>query len=206
MDTIADITTPAAPSRDMSRARYPSPDEARRYRRDLEGALEAVRKKGSPGAEALAWPAGLDRTLVLALPLSVTTRSCLRRAGLMEGDNALTWHELLRNPDIGSRAIRELLFGIDAFLRDYIERFDARPEPAAVLAMRLQKEVNRLTPRECAIVEHRVLRRPPTTLAVVGAMFGVSRERIRHLQARAGRRMLMAAQKRRKMANTRYGG
>ena len=56
----------------------------------------------------------------------------------------------------------------------------------------LRKQVDRLTRRDSTIIEHRVLRRPPTTLVVLGAQFGVSPRRVQYLQARAESRISIA--------------
>ena len=66
-------------------------------------------RRRPPDRDALVWPAGLDRALVAALPLPESTHQRLRQAGLMEGNNALTAHEVLSVPCMSSRAIRELL-------------------------------------------------------------------------------------------------
>ena len=172
---------------------YPSPDEAQRYRGELEATLKPMRERRSPDREALVWPAGLDRTIVARLPLPEHTRALLRKAGLMEGDNgALTAYEALLIPCVGSRAIREMLFAVDAFLSEYIERFEAIPEPASVVALRLTTQVERLTPREVLIVEHRVLSRPRKTLKEIAAQVGVSCQRIRHIQTRTEQRISTA--------------
>ena len=156
-----------------------------RYRRALKNALKAVRENAQPEPDALAWPAGLDRTLLLGLPLAERTRSAVLWAGLMQGDNPLTVHALLRTPNVGGRAIRDLVLATDEFLGEYIERFEGTPTPAGVVAMRLAKQVERLTPRGCAIVEHRTLRQPPMTLALLGRVFTVSGTRVGHIQERA---------------------
>ena len=171
---------------------YASPDEAQRYRRELQDALEAVRERRFPQRGALVWPAGLDRALVAGLPLPEHTRGLLRQAGLMEGDNPLTAHEVLCIPYIGRRAIRDLLFAVDAFLSEYIESFEGRPGPASVVEMRLRMEVEKLTPREVLIVERRVLSRPRTTLKEIAAQVGVSCERIRQIQTRTEGRIRTA--------------
>ena len=171
---------------------YPSRDEAQRYRRELQDALEAVRERRFPDRDALVWPAGLDRALVAALPLPESTHQRLRQAGLMEGNNALTAHEVLCVPCMSSRAIRELLFAVDEFLGEYVETFKGRPGPASVVAMRLRTLLQRLTPREVLVVEHRVLSRPRRTLEQIAAECGVSCERIRQIQTRTERRIRTA--------------
>ena len=64
---------------------YPSRDEAQRYRRELQDAVDAMRERRFPQRGALVWPAGLDRALVAGLPLPQRTDKMLRQAGLMEG-------------------------------------------------------------------------------------------------------------------------
>ena len=80
----------------------------------------------------------------------------------------------------------------DAFLGEYIEVFDERPTPVQVVALRLYNQVESLTPRESTIIEHRVLRRPPMTITLLGAMFAVSSSRIRYVQAPAEARIRTA--------------
>ena len=141
---------------------YPSREEAMHYRRELQEAVGAVRKDEEPERDALAWPAGLDRTLLRGVPLPTHTRNCLVRARLMEGDNRLTVAEMLRIPEVGPTTVRNLLVAIDEFLREYIETFEGHPGSAEVAAMRLQREVERLTQAGWTILEERMLKRPPT--------------------------------------------
>ena len=171
---------------------YPSPDEAQHYRRELQDAVDAMREGRFPHRDALVWPAGLDRSLVAELALPERTHNLLRHAGLMEDNDPLTAHEVLCMPYISSRAIRELLFAVDEFLSEYVKSFEGRPEPASVVAMRLRMEVEKLTPREVLIVEHRVLSRPRKTLKEIAAQVGVSCERIRQIQTRTERRIRTA--------------
>ena len=176
----------------MLSVRYPSRDEALRYRHELRHALEALSGPFRPDADVLAWPAGLDRGILLGLPLRDRTHRRLLQAGLMEGDSPLTLREAVRIPNVSLKAMREALIGADAFLSECIDTFDDAPTPADVVTMRLRQEVKRLTARERTIIEHRLLRRPPTTLAALGGMFSVSPSRIRHLQTRATQRIRIA--------------
>ena len=164
---------------------YPSRRDAVRYQRELQDAVEAVRSNGWPDDNALAWPAGLDRTMLRGLSLPTGTRNCLLRAGVMTGTDGLTTRELLSTPGVGPTTVRNLLVGVDEFLGEYIERFEDRPEPADVLAMRLEKEVRRLTPAEAIAIEHRMLRRPPTKFHIAAAMSGIPSHRIVDGQTRA---------------------
>ena len=164
--------------RDM-KLTYPSREEAKRYRHEIQEAVEAARKGEEPERNAPAWPAGLDRTILRGLPLPAHSRNCLLRARLMEGDNALTVAEMLRIPGLGSNTVRNLLIGIDEFLGEYIETFDQVPGPADVATMRLTKEVQRLTPTESVIVDERVLQHPPTEYHTLAMRFAMSSSRIR---------------------------
>ena len=149
-----------------------------RYRRDLQAAVDAVRSGGWPDDHALAWPDGLDRTLLRGLPIASGARNTLLRAGVMIGANGLTTRELLGTPGVGPSTMRHLLVGVDEFLREYIERFDGRPRPVDVLVMRLEKAVARLTPAEAVATEHRLLRRPPTKYHIAAATSGIPSHRI----------------------------
>ena len=158
---------------------YPSREEAMRYRRALHEGLEATRTGERAGSGALAWPAGLDRTILQGLPLPSHTRNCLLRAGLMGDDNAFTVAEMLRIPGLGPTTVRNLLLAIDEFLREYIETFDRVPGPADVATMRLVKEVQRLTPMEAVIVDERLLKHPPTEFHTLAMRFAMASSRIR---------------------------
>ena len=70
--------------------------------------------------ESVAWPAGLDRTVLHALPLEVRTRNCLQGERLMEGDNSLTVRELLRIPNFGQKSLQDLLFTVESFLNECV--------------------------------------------------------------------------------------
>ena len=105
----------------MTRAEYPSRNAAKRYRRDLQDALEIIRNDAPLKTSALAWPAGLDRSILDGLPLQVRTRNCLLRAGLMEGNNPLTVYELLRIANFGRKSLGDLLFAVDDLLSECID-------------------------------------------------------------------------------------
>ena len=263
----------------MKRAGYPSRDAAQRYRRDLRDALEVIRENSVLDMDALAWPAGLDRTILDGLPLRVRTRNCLLQARLLEGDNPLTVYELLRIANFGRKSLGDLLFTVDKFLIKCIESsstdsehedvadddtaappqettapataeaagtpwesaamvlspllaaaaelhgtktlaealnpeclrlatrmgiateiegiridqvIEGRPGPAAAILMRLKSQLEQLTPRQSVVIEHRVLTTPPKTLVEVATRIGVTRERIRQIQANVERRIRKA--------------
>ena len=112
----------------MTRAEFPSPDAAKRYRSDLQDAIEVIRNEDLLKVNALAWPAGLDRCILDGLPLEVRTRNCLLQAGLMEGASPLTVYELLRIANFGRKSLGDLLFVVDDFLSECIK--SARTDPA----------------------------------------------------------------------------
>ena len=82
----------------MPPTRYPARDGAKRHRRQLQDAMEAVRMGSRPDTDALSKPAGLDRSILVGLPL--------RQAGLMEGDSPLTVRKVVRNRLLRHRPIR----------------------------------------------------------------------------------------------------
>ena len=141
---------------------HPSREEARRYRREIQDAVQAVRSGETPEKTALAWPAGLDRRLLLGLPIERRIRNCLLRARVAGGDSPLTVDELLRIPLLTEPLLPDLLFAIDRFLDDYTETFEEIPRAADVAAMRLIQRAQTVTPTETTVVEERVLARPPS--------------------------------------------
>ena len=261
----------------MIRAEKPSRYAAERCLLDIRCALEAMRNGSTARMESVAWPAGLDRTVLHALPLEVRTRNCLQRERLMEGDNPLTVQELLRVPNFGRQSLRDLLFTVEDFLNECVrigsadsreaggpnertptvpneatepmKRAEAPRTPwdragqllspllaaaaelhgAKTVADALNPEFMHLAGRmgiagaigavgidhlakgtpglvsatlsllvrtldtasdtERTIIEHRLLRTPPTTLEAVGSQVGVTRERIRQVQARIERKI-----------------
>ena len=69
---------------------------------------------------------------------------------------------------------------------------EGKPGPAAVAAMRLKLKLETLTPKESVVIECRILSTPPETLREIATRFGVTRERIRQIQAKAERKIGMA--------------
>ena len=249
----------------------PSRDAAHRHLLDIQSALDAIRSDRRPHPESVAWPAGLDRSILDGLPLKVRTWNCLVRAGLTEGDSPLTVYQLMRLRNFGRTSLRDLLHTAESFLGECIrigsadsqkagepnERTPVAPNESTTLTMRTQAprtpwesagqllspllasaaelhgartladalnpEVMRLAGRlgvagtigairidhvakgtpglvsatlarltlildaasetECVVIEHRLLRTPPLTLEAVGSQVGVTRERIRQVQA-----------------------
>ncbi len=104
----------------MILAGQPSFEVAQRYLLDLRDTLEAMRDGSVTRMESVVWPAGLDRTILQALPLRIRTRNCLQRECLMQGNDPLTVQELLRIPNFGHRSLGDLLFTVEGFLEECI--------------------------------------------------------------------------------------
>ena len=104
----------------MNRAAQPSRYAAERHLLDLRDALEAMREGPMSDMNCLAWPAGLDRSIVNDLELEVRTLNCLKREQLNYGDNPLTVQELLRVQNFGRKSLRDLLFTVEEFLHECI--------------------------------------------------------------------------------------
>ena len=272
--------TTGVPDTSMARVEPPSRDAAQRHLLGLQGALDAIRCNRRPDLNSMAWPAGLDRSILNGLTLDVRTRNCLLGAQLVEGDSPLTVQQVLRLPNFGRKSLRDLLFTVESFLNECIrirstdsqdtsevnERTPDEPNEldtsttraqtprmpwesagqllspllaaaaelhgAKTLADALSPQVMRLASRmgiagaiaavridhvskgtpglvaatlsrvaqtidaasdtERTIIEHRLVRTPPTTLEEVGAQVGVTRERIRQVQIKIERKVQAA--------------
>ena len=91
----------------MDAIRYPSREEATQHRQDVHEAVKAVRTGALPDKEALAWPAGLDRRLLGALPVQNAARLALARNEAFEGEDPLTVKELLDTPYVTAEGVRD---------------------------------------------------------------------------------------------------
>ena len=76
---------------------------------------------------------------------------------------------------------------IGAIRIDHVSR--GTPGLVSVTLGRLALTIDAGSETECKIIEHRLLRTPPTTLEEVGSQVGVTRERIRQVQARIERKI-----------------
>ena len=173
-------------------ARYPSAAEAAHHLRELQIALAAARRGASPQADALVWPEGLDRNILPGLGVADSIRRALDGATrLTEGDEALTAGELLamNGPPHDRRELRDIVLALEQCLSECVERGGGRPAPATVVAVRVRREVERLTAREAAIIEGRTLIQPPVTRAELGRRFAISDSRVRHIEIRAQERL-----------------
>ena len=106
--------------REMIRLEQPSRYAAERHLIDLRDALEAIRRDGNPKLDSVAWPAGLDRSILDGLHIGARTRNCLLREQLMEGDDPLTVQQLLRLPSFGKKSLNEMLITLEKFLKECI--------------------------------------------------------------------------------------
>ena len=163
-----------------------------RCRAELQEAVNAARRDEQPEKTALAWPAGLDRQLLLGLPVQSRTRMCLLRGRLASDEGAYTVEQLLRVRYLSPAVLRDLVLATEAFLAYYIKAFDEPPGPADVAAMRLRRAVERLTPTETAIVEERLLTDPPVEYLELVLRFKMTATRIRSRLREARRRIEVA--------------
>ena len=104
----------------MQRSHYPSRSELERCLLDIEESLGAVRQGRVPKLSCIAWPEGLDRIILLELPVRTRTRNCVQRGELTAGRGPLTVNELLRLPDFGRTSLRDFLVTLERFLKECI--------------------------------------------------------------------------------------
>lgn len=103
------------------------PDHAQRLLLTIQTALDDIRAGRRVKDSAVVWPAGLDRSVAVSLPLNVRTMNCLTSAqSMLTGDGQLAAEELLRLPNFGIGSLSDLLFAVEAFLLD-----SGRNAPAA---------------------------------------------------------------------------
>ena len=95
-----------------------SSGEAQRYLDELEETLTALHLGRKPRSNALAWPAGFDRSILHRLLLTFRTANALRTARLMEGDNALAVRDLLGIRNFGHLSMKNLLFEVEEVLKE----------------------------------------------------------------------------------------
>ena len=176
----------------MHLIRYPSREEAMRCRAELQEAVEVARRDEQPEKSLIAWPAGLDRSLLLGLAVKNRTRLCLQRRRLACGEGTYTVAQFLHVRHLSPAVLRDLLLASDEFLRNYITTFDDAPGPADVAAMRLRQAVQSLTPTETAIVEQRLFTAPPVAYHELTLRFHMSTTRIRSRLREAQRRIEVA--------------
>ena len=250
----------------------PSLDTARAHLSAIEDALGAAREGNKILPTTLVWPNGLDRSLLLWLPIAVRTRNCLQQANLMEGDTPLRALDLLHLPNFGRTSLADLLLTVEKFLLDCThntnppstyrprwtatsrnirndsaaapneteapfeqwnrageilrpllatsadllgtrtladalhpelmrlaskmriaptlqsiridEAIEGTPSLPVLVASRLRQTLDATSERQHIIVRNRLIQTPPATLEEVGFQIGVTRERIRQIQAK----------------------
>ena len=94
----------------------PSRQDAERHLFDIREALIEARGGSMPNLDLVVWPAGLDRSILPQLPLSVRTRNALHFSGQDEGDDPLTVQDVLRIRNFGRTSLRDLLYRLEEFL------------------------------------------------------------------------------------------
>ncbi len=83
----------------------------------IQTTLEDVRAGRCIQNSAIVWPAGLDRSIAISLPLNKRTSNCLKSAqSMMMGDGCLLAGELLKLPNFGAKCLKELLFAVETYL------------------------------------------------------------------------------------------
>lgn len=97
------------------------PDAARRHLEDLSEALAAVHAGHNPPDSCIAFPHGLDRSLLRTQHFSVRTSNVLTDAGLFNGANQILVKDLRRLPNFGSTSLRDLLFVVETYLNRCVE-------------------------------------------------------------------------------------
>lgn len=108
------------PSGETNEIMLPSRAASQRHLLDLHEALAAVRREEMPPMHSVAWPQGLDRSVLTHMELSVRTRNVFRATGLTFGDNALTVRYLLGFSNFGRKSLTDFLLGLEFFLRECI--------------------------------------------------------------------------------------
>ena len=98
--------------------RQPSPSAARAHLAQMTRARQAVDKGSPPPLAAVVWPAGLDRSLLSTLPLTVRVSNCLNRAKLMSGNAPITVAALLRTPSFGRTSLADFVRSVEKYLVD----------------------------------------------------------------------------------------
>ena len=264
----------------LVRTARPFSDEAQRHLDDLQRALEELRNHGIPKASSIAWPAGLNRQVVLELPLKLRTRNCLSQRRFLEGTGPLKVRDLMIMENFGRTSLHDLLGELEVYLKACIHDGTVAPHPrsstfndatsietheserafsvyllpddwnrtaealgpllaaaaelngletvagalsgelselaanmkitselesikvenlvigsrgpVSVALDRLDNELLAMSPAQRIVVEHRMLREPQPTLAEVGLLLGVTRERIRQHQVKVEARILEA--------------
>ena len=105
----------------MSQPQHPWPETARNYLAQIDIALRAVHEDTEVPFAALVWPAGLNRSTIHWLPVSVRTWNCFKQGKLMDGDSPLSAEDVLRLRGFGRLSLKNLLFNVENFLLDCVE-------------------------------------------------------------------------------------
>ena len=152
------VSRAARSNRDTAtpRVEAPSGEAAQRFLLDIQDALEAIRRNQRSDWYSIAWPAGLDRSILNGLPLEVRTRNCLLGARLMEGDSALTIRQFLQVPNFGRKSLRDLLFTIERFLNECIRIGSREPQNTGEVSERTPDEPDALDTARTSVQTRRM--------------------------------------------------
>ena len=99
----------------------PSADDARRHLADMNEALAAVHAGDQPGLSCVAFPSGLDRSLLKTQPFSVRTWNCLTAAGLFSGTDHVLVKDLIPIRQFGQTSLQDMLLVVEDYLLTCIE-------------------------------------------------------------------------------------
>lgn len=155
--------------------------------------------------------ADMDRTIRIPVHMNETVRKVMRAAHNMEQESgtAIDMKQLAEETDMSEKMIEDVYriaanpislstpIGEDgnSFLGDFIEATESdSPEKRAIessMQMEINKQLLTLNEREQKIIEMRfgLNHEVPQTLEQVGKYFGVTRERIRQIEAKALRKL-----------------
>lgn len=91
---------------------------AERHLAVLRKALDSIRQRQAPHPSYMAWPPGLDRSLLLQLPLHKRTRNCIITSRLASEDGPLDVGDLMELKNFGRTSLRDLLLTLENFLQE----------------------------------------------------------------------------------------
>lgn len=150
------------PHSDTIHVALPSGAASERHLLDLREALVAIHRGVRPEMHCLAWPAGLNRSVLPRMRLRRRTRNVFEATGLLEGDGALTVRNLLGLKNFGLNSLTDLILGLESFLRECIRNDPERgcryqrvvsSAPATPPDLQWERAGELLTPLLAATVE-----------------------------------------------------
>ena len=125
----------------------PSADDARRHLADMNEALAAVHAGDQPGLSCVAFPSGLDRSLLKTQPFSVRTWNCLTAAGLFSGTDHVLVKDLIPIRHFGQTSLQDMLLVVEDYLLTCIEGaphpYEHSPAPIPIMIPHRQRSFER---------------------------------------------------------------